>query len=286
MHMKNLKTPLGLFAIAYWLFGMVMNVRMYTGQMWPTWLFLTSIGIGVLFLGINKATKRLPNYQVWQVLIGLLPITVFYVLMTISNGQVLTKPEVEFQSPSEQNNKTGIGKIEQVSNSEIVVMFDCLLTETSLRSLKLNLLNDKNIEANVKAAFPEFQLTKTVGQQDGPGFDLYEIRNSESEIFFISMGSGNPTNVQDIVIQDENVNDEYGVSIGQSIETVLNNRPSLSFHADLHYNIYASTQYSKIGYRLSGNFKSLNDSTFVGADYYLEKWQVEGMIVEYLIWTK
>ena len=77
--MKSLTTPLGLFGLAYLIYGTVMNIRMFTEPMWPTYLFFISMAIGVLFLLIKRFTKRLPNYRFWQILIGLLPVTVFYV---------------------------------------------------------------------------------------------------------------------------------------------------------------------------------------------------------------
>jgi hypothetical protein len=81
--MKNLKTPLGLIGIAYLIYGLVMNFRMFTEKMWPTYLFFISMGIGILFLAINKPTKKLPNFRVWQIIIGLVPITAFYIHMKI-----------------------------------------------------------------------------------------------------------------------------------------------------------------------------------------------------------
>jgi uncharacterized protein YycO len=83
--MKNLTTPLGIFGLAYLLYGLVMNIRMFTEEMWPTYLFFISMGIGVFFLAINKLTKRLPNYRVWQIIIGLIPITAFYIHMKVWN---------------------------------------------------------------------------------------------------------------------------------------------------------------------------------------------------------
>tara|TARA_B100000949_G_C14280753_1_gene451695 strand:+ start:623 stop:1465 length:843 start_codon:yes stop_codon:yes gene_type:complete len=95
--MKNLTTPLGLFGIAYLIYGLVMNIRMFTEEMWPTYLFFISMGIGVFFLAINKLTKRLPKYRVWQIIIGLLPVTAFYIHMKVWN----------------QNHSTGIVQNEQ-----------------------------------------------------------------------------------------------------------------------------------------------------------------------------
>jgi hypothetical protein len=84
--MKNLKTPLGLFAISYLIYGIVMNIRMFTEQMWPTYLFFISIFIAILFLFLNKPTKQLKNYKFWQIIIGLIPVTFFFIYMQIVNS--------------------------------------------------------------------------------------------------------------------------------------------------------------------------------------------------------
>lgn len=96
--MKNLTTPLGLFGLAYLIYGLVMNIRMVTEEMWPTYLFFISMGIGAFFLAINKLTKLLPKFRVWQIIIGLLPVTAFFIHMKVW----------EYYSPAEiaQNEKT------------------------------------------------------------------------------------------------------------------------------------------------------------------------------------
>ena len=84
--MKSLKEPLGLFGIAYLIYGIVMNIRMFTEQMWPTYLFFISMIIGIFLLLINRPTKRLGNYKIWQTIIGLIPIAFFFVYMQIVNS--------------------------------------------------------------------------------------------------------------------------------------------------------------------------------------------------------
>lgn len=97
--MTNLKTPLGLFAISYLIYGTVMNIRMFTGQMWPTYLFFISIIIGILFLFLNKPTKQLKNYKFWQIIIGLIPVTFFFVYMQIVNR----KYDADFRNSIKEN---------------------------------------------------------------------------------------------------------------------------------------------------------------------------------------
>lgn len=125
--MKNLTTPLGLFGLAYLFYGLVMNIRMFTEEMWPTYLFFISMGIGVFFLAINKLTKRLPKYQVWQIIIGLLPVTAFFIHMKVWN----------------QNHSTGIVQKEQTielsdyKNGDIIFQ-----TSTSSQSKAIQLATD------------------------------------------------------------------------------------------------------------------------------------------------
>ena len=115
--MKNLTTPLGLFGLAYLIYGVVMNIRMFTEQMWPTYLFFISMGIGVLFLAFNKLTKRLPNYRIWQILIGLLPVTAFYIHMQILNQKYETNSAENFSELQEQNKLKNGDIIFQTSKS-------------------------------------------------------------------------------------------------------------------------------------------------------------------------
>lgn len=161
-----------------------------------------------------------------------------------------------------------------------------VLTETKLGALELNKLTENNILTKIKSAFPDFQITKTVGQQDGPDFNLYQVTQNKSEIFFISMDSYDTLVVQELWTNNQIIQDEYGIDVGQKIEYALEKRPALKFHSDLHQNIYATAQNSKIEYRLTGHFKTLNDTTFFADDYSVEKWQTEGMEIDYLIWRK
>jgi|TARA_B110000967_G_C18700302_1_gene467472 hypothetical protein len=261
--MKNIKTPLGLFAIIYLTFGIVMNIRMFTEKMWPTYIFFISIGIGILLFGINNVTKRLPNYKVWQVIIGILPMVIFFIHTQIYDNQTETK-----------------------QTSEKVLATKILLTETKLGKLNLKDLKDENMGKKIKSAFPNFQIIKSIGQQDGPDFNLYEVNDLKQEIFFISMDSYDTNLVQELFTKNKIIKDEYGIFVGQAIDSVIIKRPNLNFHSDVHYNIYATEKGSNIEYRLKGNFKVLNESEFVPADYSVEKKQIEGMTVEYLIWRK
>jgi hypothetical protein len=172
------------------------------------------------------------------------------------------------------------------SDIKEIELTEILLTETKIGNLELDKLNENNILTEIKSTFPDFQITKTLGQQVGPDFNLYQVIHNGQEIFFISMDSYDTTLVQDLWINNKIIKDEYGITVSQKIESALEKRPNLKFHSDLHQNIYATEKNSKIEYRLTGNFKTLNDTTFFADDYSVERWQTEGMEIEYLIWRK
>jgi hypothetical protein len=106
------------------------------------------------------------------------------------------------------------------------------------------------------------------------------------EIFFVAMDSYDTTLVQEVWTKNPKIKDEYGVSVGLSIDSGILKSPNLKFHSDLHYNIYGTVKGSKIEYRLIGDFKILSDTSFVADDLSVKKWQVENMTIEYLIWRK
>ena len=183
------------------------------------------------------------------------------------------------QNPSEEL----IINKESIKSKELK---EILLTETKLGNTNLNELDGTNIKQNLKLGFPAFNIKEEIGQQDGPDFKLYQVDYMNEEVFFIAMDSYDSMLVQDIWTKNPKIKDKYGAYVGITIDSILTKRPDINFHSDLHYNIYGSAINSKIQYRLNGDFKSLNDSSFVAEDFKVEKWQIEGMKVEYLIWRK
>lgn len=193
-----------------------------------------------------------------------------------------------------QDAKDGKNKTDTIVNSHIanlnyqegITGDNLILTETNLGSIDLNSLNGSNIDSIIKSNYKSFQIKKEIGQQDGPNFKLYNVRIQNEDFFFISMDTFDSLLVQDIWTNNPKIKDKYGVHVSSSIQDVIQQRENLQFHSDLHYNIYASTNGSKISYRLSGNFKSLNDSLLINKDYSVNKNQITEMEVEYIIWKK
>lgn len=63
-----------------------MNVLMFIGAWWPTYLYFLSIGIGIFLFLINGLTKRLPRFKIWQNLIGISPIIAFFIFIQVNKA--------------------------------------------------------------------------------------------------------------------------------------------------------------------------------------------------------
>lgn len=202
--------------------------------------------------------------------------------MTRYNILLFTTLLLSCNQTNQTDTKTNISNLEKQES----VLTEILLTETKLGALILDKLNESKIQADIKLAFPDFLIAKTVGKQDGPDFNLYQVTYSGQKIFSISMDSYDTSLVQKLWTSNKIIIDKYGISVGQKMEFVFEKRPSIKFHSDLHQNIYATEKNSKIEYRLTGDFKPLNDTTFCADDFSVEKWQTEGMEIEYIVWRK
>jgi hypothetical protein len=67
---------------------------MFTEQMWPTYLFFISMGIGILFLIINRLARNFAKKWIWQVLLGILPLAAFLIYSRIHSERYLVKAPI------------------------------------------------------------------------------------------------------------------------------------------------------------------------------------------------
>ena len=161
-----------------------------------------------------------------------------------------------------------------------------ILTETKLGAIDLFELNGENIITNLQGEFLDLEITKQVGQQDGPDFIFYSLSKKKEELAYVSMDSEDSNQVQSLTILSAEIVDVYGLKVGMSADKLSSTRSSIIFNADLHMNIYAKVKNSNILYRLSGDLINLNDSTYVSENYSVENWQTSKMKIESISWQK
>ena len=163
---------------------------------------------------------------------------------------------------------------------------DPVLTEKSLGYIDLTRLDSMNVHRELLRGFPYCSLERGMAQQDGPDHMLYEVKLEGESIVFVSMDNDASNEVREVAVQTAGILDQYGVFPSCEVSHLITERPDVKFHADLHSNIYAKVPGSRIGYRLAGPVLPLNDSMMTRADFGLERWQVGGMKVGFLIWSK
>lgn len=124
--MKNFKSPLAIAGVLYLFFGIFMNIRMFVENMWPTYLFFISVLIGIIFLFLNKPTQKLKNYRIWQLIIGISPIIIFYIITVIFNNFVYeTSDENKTQKVNSLDvEKTELEKLAQYKNAELTIFYN------------------------------------------------------------------------------------------------------------------------------------------------------------------
>ncbi len=161
-----------------------------------------------------------------------------------------------------------------------------LLSESRLENIALTNLNGNNISTELQSEFPNSNIEKELGQQDGPDFVLYSLSTDNKEILYTSMLPEDSTVLNSITFLSPNIKDIYGQTVGTAAQQIIESRSNINFYADVHQNIYAKAENSNIEYRLRGNLKELNDGTYFSEDHTIEKSQVYDMFVEHIIWHK
>ena len=125
-----------------------------------------------------------------------------------------------------------------------------ILTENTLGDLKLEkgmILNKLKIEK----LFKNLQISKNVGEQDGPNYFYYRIG---TEAILTTPNTENETLSKLLINEKSNVSDEYGIKIGTKYSDIEKRRPNMYIYTE-HYHIYLHKEGSNIIYEMSlGNY--------------------------------
>lgn len=154
------------------------------------------------------------------------------------------------------------------------------LGDLDLISLKHDRLKDQILEV-----FPNFTIEKNIGQQDGPDYIFYSVKDQGDELFVVRLDGNDSTLIDEVWISSSRIEDQNGLSIGSKLEDLQKEIKDLRLNADFHQNVYASAPFSRLSYRLKvRSFQMLNDSTMLASDFSVKFWQIGNCEVEYIIW--
>jgi hypothetical protein len=216
--------------------------------------------------GLVQLTKFFYAFIIGLGIIGTIGVTISGIISIIESSSM------EFIANEDENNKA------LDSNSSFK------LKENMLGNIILNSLTFENIPVIIPEFYPELSTQKRIGKQDGPDYIYFEINKQGNVLFVIKMDTYDSTKIESIWIYSNEIDDVYGVNIGDSLEDLKNKRNSLEYSANEHYSIFAYNSSSNIRYRLKGSLDIINDSMFVEMDYSVHEWQLKDNVVDYIIW--
>lgn len=133
-------------------------------------------------------------------------------------------------------------------NQEIILQHDgpFVLSEENLGSLPLK--NGMNLNVyELREVFEGFEVSKKVGQQDGPDYFYYEIGQ---DISISTENTENETLFRVLIPETSKVKDSYGIGIGASINDLREKRAELKISTE-HYHVFLFEEGSHIAYEMS-----------------------------------
>lgn len=136
----------------------------------------------------------------------------------------------------------------------------------------------KDMLPELRYAFKPLTVTKEIGQQDGPDFPLYSVKDGSREIAYFSMDFEDTLALVELRITSGGIADKYGLSVGDKFSRIKKRRTDeLHTYSDYHGHTYASMKDSQIGYEISDSSPPVNapdDAIDQVSDSIRENWEI------------
>jgi hypothetical protein len=139
--------------------------------------------------------------------------------------------------------------------------------------------------SDLKINFKGFTVTKEIGQQDGPDFPLYSIKDENGQICFFAMDSEDTLKLTEVYIKTPLIKDQYGLRVGDYYQKIKSMRHDNAMTStDLHQHTFVYFDNSKIQYEISGDINLPDTVDFDNLNFTEE--QIGDWIIERLIWRE
>lgn len=192
-----------------------------------------------------------------------------------TKDETTNKENVKSGQVSENNKSQTV--VEE--NTSGVVLFEDRLGKVSLP------FEHKEMLGELQKDLSDFSVTKEMGQQDGPDFPLYVIRNGEVQVGFLGMDWEDTLKLTEISVEQADIKDEYGVKVGDTYSKVSQLRKVTGKnYTDYHYHTYVYWEGSNILYELSGD-PAMPDTADVETLHFADE-QMQDWTVERIVWRK
>lgn len=147
---------------------------------------------------------------------------------------------------TDNKSKTSQEKKVQIEEKSVEKKNKLILTEKTFG--EFNLKKGMTLEeSEIKKAFSDFEVSKNIGEQDGPNYFYYKIG---TEAILTTPNTESDTLSQVFINEQSKVIDEYGIKLGMKYSDIEKKRPNMNISTE-HYHIYLYKEGSNIAYEIS-----------------------------------
>lgn len=165
----------------------------------------------------------------------------------------------------------------------ICVQTDMVLTENSIGEIGLPF--DKSVTVkSLQKAFPNFEISKEIGEQDGPDFPLYDVKNDDATVLFFAMNPESTNELDYVLIKSPIVQDKYGLRVGDSYQKIKELRGQVEHYTDYHQHTYVYATNSNIRYEINGDVTLSADTDFENIK--LTEEQIRDFKITQILWRQ
>ena len=137
---------------------------------------------------------------------------------------------------------------------QMIILYEDSITGISLPFSKGDMLGE------MRDAFSGYQVSKQVGQQDGPDFPIYIVADGAEELIVFAMNWQDTLQLDVVYIKSPVVSDQYGMRIGSNMVQIQSARnDSLMTQYDYHEHTYVYSEDSRIVYDMEST-ENLSDT--------------------------
>jgi len=162
-----------------------------------------------------------------------------------------------------------------------------ILSEDSLGIIRIPISLDSLLD-KLKENYPIYQVSKEIGQQDGPNYPYINIADEyNTSLGYINYDGDKPDKLNDIHIVSSDITDEYGITVGMDYDDIIKLRGNhFSNQFDYHHHVYLYDTTSNIFYEITGDFQITAEMLENIEDMVLNEQQLRKCTVTRIIWRK
>jgi len=171
---------------------------------------------------------------------------------------------------------------EKESNIAGELLGSVIISEHKINNIALP-FPQEDMTKELESVFKSCEVTKEIGQQDGPDFPLYSITCGEKELCYFKMDYSDTLNLDAVYVKNPKIRDQYGLTVGNNFSDIKAKRGKGYIQFDpYHFHMYYYYSDSKLYYELTGNLRSFDVDDV--SEVIIKEVDIVDWTIEYIIW--